>query len=254
MKKRRCKATREDGERCRFFTKYGEYCHVPAHRIIGDPSWVRSVKLCPHRRKDGTTCKQPAGHDTNHTGIGCCKDHGGTAPNHIKAAQKEKLIEAVEIFGLPRHLPPEEVLAERSAKLQGHVDFFEAEVRKHEDPHDLVWGLTEKASGQGGPGGGGNGDGKEGGGGGPWHSKKFEAAPSVWLKLYGEFSDRLVHLNKFMVQANLAERKLAFDEGMAQLVIAAMLASFKKLPKGASETKIREVIGEQLLIEAEKVQ
>jgi hypothetical protein len=37
---------------------------------------------CGARRRDGELCRNPAGHGTDHPGIGACKLHGGATPNH----------------------------------------------------------------------------------------------------------------------------------------------------------------------------
>jgi len=52
-------------------------------------------------------CAMPAGWGTSHPGIGCCKYHGGNAPNHIKsAARKEYRI----LFGTPMEINPLDAL------------------------------------------------------------------------------------------------------------------------------------------------
>jgi hypothetical protein len=45
---------------------------------------------CGAKKRAGGRCNLAAGWGTNHPGIGCCKFHGGTLPNHVKAAAKEE--------------------------------------------------------------------------------------------------------------------------------------------------------------------
>jgi hypothetical protein len=47
--------------------------------------------LCGAKRRNGELCRLFAGHGTKHTGIGRCKLHGGSVPNHEKAAVRRQL-------------------------------------------------------------------------------------------------------------------------------------------------------------------
>ena len=58
--------------------------------ISGQLEKVGGVK-CGARKKGGGTCGRPAGWGTNHYGIGKCKNHGGSTPNHVKAAASEEM-------------------------------------------------------------------------------------------------------------------------------------------------------------------
>jgi len=49
--------------------------------------------LCGALKRDGTTCRKPAGAGTTHPKIRACKYHGGASPNHQIAAER-KMAEA----------------------------------------------------------------------------------------------------------------------------------------------------------------
>jgi hypothetical protein len=63
--------------------------------------------MCGAKKKNGGKCTLAAGWGTNHPGIGSCKLHGGSVPNHIKSAIKE---EYRILFGSPMEINPLEAL------------------------------------------------------------------------------------------------------------------------------------------------
>lgn len=73
---------------------------------------------CEARNRAGNPCQRPAGWGTDHPGIGRCKLHLGSAPNHRKHAQVEQARQAVQRFGLAsvghevEAIDPRDVLAE----------------------------------------------------------------------------------------------------------------------------------------------
>lgn len=55
---------------------------------------------CGAERRGGGECGRPAGWGTSHPGIGRCKNHGGSTPNHQRAAEREIAARAVARFAL----------------------------------------------------------------------------------------------------------------------------------------------------------
>jgi hypothetical protein len=53
----------------------------------GTPS-VAGHERCGGRTRAGTPCKLPAGHGTDHPGIGRCDHHGGATPTHRAHAER----------------------------------------------------------------------------------------------------------------------------------------------------------------------
>ncbi len=235
MSRRRCKATSLSGKRCRFFAKYGEYCHSPAHRIIGDPAWVRPIKLCPHPKTNGDPCGQPAGHDTPHVGRGCCKDHGGTTPNHIKKAQREGAEEALVILGVPRKgIRAEDVLQETMEELAGNVDFYRRMVRAKNDPDELVWTLSTN---------------QVGGAAALPHGafKVWAAAPSIWIDLYNVAIDKLVNICRVIIGLGLEKRRVELDETRARFMEEVLKASLADWGVKVPDPEIRKTVAGHIL-------
>src|SRR5262245_22389217 len=46
---------------------------------------------CGAKKKGGKRCQMAKGWGTSHPGIGACKYHGGSMPNHVKSAAKEEM-------------------------------------------------------------------------------------------------------------------------------------------------------------------
>ena len=62
---------------------------------------------CGAKKRSGGKCTLAAGWGTNHSGIGKCKLHGGTLPNHVKAAASE---EYRRLLGNPIEINPLDAL------------------------------------------------------------------------------------------------------------------------------------------------
>lgn len=63
--------------------------------------------VCGAQKRGGGKCQLAAGWGTPHPGIGACKMHGGSVPNHVKAAAKA---EYRLLLGNPIECSPEEAL------------------------------------------------------------------------------------------------------------------------------------------------
>lgn len=58
---------------------------------------------CGAKKRGGGKCQLAKGYGTNHPGIGNCKFHGGSVPNHVKAAAQE---EYRMLLGKPLEINP----------------------------------------------------------------------------------------------------------------------------------------------------
>lgn len=63
--------------------------------------------LCGAKKRQGGKCTLAAGWGTPHPGTGKCKLHGGSVPNHIKAAAKD---EYRKLLGVPMEINPLDAL------------------------------------------------------------------------------------------------------------------------------------------------
>jgi hypothetical protein len=85
---------------------------------------------CNALRKDGTRCKMPAGHQTEHQGAGRCRNHGGAAPithgrySGLKHLQLQAKIEKMESDVDPLNIFPE--LALLRALTEDYIERYQA--------------------------------------------------------------------------------------------------------------------------------
>jgi hypothetical protein len=110
---------------------------------------------CGGRTRSGRPCKLPAGHGTDHPGIGRCDHHGGATPTHQAHARRVLAEQAVQAFGLPVQTTPERALLDEVNRTLGHVVWLGARVAELE-PATVVWGerrRTVRAAGDGEDGG-----------------------------------------------------------------------------------------------------
>jgi hypothetical protein len=110
-------------------------------------------------------------------------------------------------FGGPIDTTPTEALLDTVKWTAGYVGWLREQVAGKPDedgtaPRDdeLVWGKTREKSG-----------------GEDWGST-FEAKPSVWLQLLGEWSDRLVKVCDTAIRAGIEERRVRIAEQQGALV------------------------------------
>lgn len=98
--------------------------------------------LCGAKKRNGEPCGAPAGSGTDHLGIGCCKHHGGSTPNHVKSANVEKANRAAETFGLPREIDPHTALIEELHRTAGIVAWYGQQIAALEDGqfHESIGG------------------------------------------------------------------------------------------------------------------
>lgn len=95
---------------------------------------------CGARRRTGGTCTLAAGWGTNHYGIGCCKLHGGSTPNQVKAAASQ---EYRTLLGNPIEINPLDALLACIRIRYGEVVWLTnkiAELDESEWLHDTIVG------------------------------------------------------------------------------------------------------------------
>lgn len=95
---------------------------------------------CGAKKRTGGKCMMAAGWGTNHPGIGKCKIHGGTSPNHIKAAASE---EYRILLGSPREINPVDALLECIKLRAGEIQWLSermAELEKKDWIEDTLIG------------------------------------------------------------------------------------------------------------------
>jgi hypothetical protein len=132
-----------------------------------------------------------------------CPTHGGQAPQ-VRAAAERRLVEraavlAVETYGLPRTISPQDALLEEVHRTAGHVAWLAAVVADIEQ-QDLVWGKTRDKIG------------------GEDQGTTYEAKPNAWLVLYQAERKHLVDVTKAAISAGIEERRVQLAESQGQLL------------------------------------
>ncbi len=181
--------------------------------------------------RGGGKCTRPAGWGTDHVGVGRCKLHGGSTPNHVVAAQRVMAAQAVATYGIKSDLPPTAALLEEAQWSHGHVVWLR-DVVQQIDPEALVWGVTEEHEKTASEF--------------PGVDVKKMAAPNVWLKLYHD--ERRLHLDlvKTIETLKLEQRwqDLLHRNGeLMRQVLVAVLARRGLAVDAALASEIQDEIG-----------
>lgn len=87
-----------------------------------------------HPEAEGGPCKNGAGKNTDHPGIGRCAWHGGATRTQRISARRQYLSMQAEAFGISRDVDPATGILEAVHKAAGQVDWYEAEVNALETP------------------------------------------------------------------------------------------------------------------------
>lgn len=143
---------------------------------------------CGAAARSGRPCARPAGWATPHPGIGRCKFHGGSTPNHAVAAQKVQLERAVVTYGARREVGHLQALVEMLHDAAGHVAWLRDRVQE-QTPEALVWGVVDEVH--------------RGSGEFPGVDKTLAAKPSVWLDAYHRERRLLLDLSKELAKLEL---------------------------------------------------
>ena len=179
---------------------------------------------CGAAKRKGGTCTQAAGWGTDHPGIGKCKLHGGSTPNHQRSAQLELARQAITRLG--QQIPEDEAtptlimigLVRESA---GNVEFYRRAVAT-DDPQDLIWRET-------GPGG------------------AAKQVKSVWLVVYDEERDRLARYIKEAIGLGIEERRLRLEEADARTLMEGFSKAVTAAKLSPEQTEVlRRVFADHL--------
>lgn len=152
----------------------------------------KGYERCAAKTRSGGECKLPAGHGTEHVGVGRCKRHGGSTPNHVKAAQKVQATEAVATYGLPREIDPHAALIEELHRTAGHVAFLSDLIQQFETDDQLKQtAFSEYGS---------------------------VDRPAVWLDLYDRERKHFKDVAKTCIAVGIEERRVQIAEQQGELM------------------------------------
>lgn len=174
--------------------------------------------FCGALKKDGETCRKPAGQGTSHTGYGRCKLHGGATPTHEAAASVAYARETAQLFGVSREVHPVDGLLEEYYRTAGMVDSYEA-MCAGLTPNEVVEGVisVEETETQASDGGESLSP--------PERKVKRGAAVNMWVKLYNEERDRFARLGEAILKLDLAGRALRMEQSHIAALVAVLLSA-----------------------------
>lgn len=98
------------------------------------------------RDGSGRRCRLPAGHGTEHLGIGYCRRHGGNTATHKANAVKVQAQMDVARLGARRDIHPAEALLELVQFKAAEVEYWRYRTQQLEE-QDLTWGVTKEVDG-----------------------------------------------------------------------------------------------------------
>jgi len=169
-----------------------------------------NTPLCGAKKKNGELCRAFAGQGTEHRGVGCCKNHGGSTRSHksnaIIVEAKRRMVKLGE--PIPGIAPHEALLAVLRATA-GHVAWL----------HREVAGLEDLAS----------------------------AESRVVVTLYDSERDRLTRVAKACSEVGVQDREIRVHEREAAIFATAVDKAAGELGMEAEQRrKLHEAIAQAL--------
>lgn len=190
------------------------------------------AQLCgAHARSSGQPCAQPVVE-----GAARCRFHGGKLPQ-VKAKierqkAEEKLLAAVQTYGLPLDVSPTDALLNEVKWTAGHVAWLRERVQEME-ASALSWGIRSVVDREGGEF--------------PGVDTTEAASPPVLLELYARERKHLLDVCKAALSAGIEERRVRLAESQGALladVIRKILGDLDLTPEQSA--RVGEVVPRHL--------
>lgn len=174
---------------------------------------VMEIARCGAETRSGGRCGKTAGWGTGHAGIGSCKLHGGSTPNHELAAAVEIARRETAKHAIPLDLDPHDAILQMVRLAAGWVRYAQDRIDELEQ-RELIGPQVSTRPLK-----------LEKGAEHPEARVEEHGPPAVhiWLRVQAEWGDRLVQYSKTAIACGIAERQVRVAEGQAQLI-----ASFAK--------------------------
>lgn len=174
-----------------------------------------SSEKCGGRTRASTPCQNAAGYKTTHVGVGKCFLHGGSTPNHEKAAERQHAEQAVARYALPRTVDPATALLEEVHRSAGVVAFLANIVNRIEEQQLVEATIAGKQ-------------------------------PVVWLRLLKSEREHLARVARSAVDAGIAERQVRMVEAVGGQLVSVLRAVLSKLGHDPDTPEVRLVVSEAL--------
>lgn len=181
--------------------------------------------------EDVATCHRVAGEGTKHRMKGLCDYHEVQAAIDItkmKGSQADKnqitvarnmAYQSAKFFGEPINLDPHTALLQEVHRTAGIVGWLEdklAKLREDGHPDDEI--LIQ-------------------------FSKQHGLVPSVWMQLYQQERDRLIHVSTSAIKAGVAERRVQLAEQQGRLIAEILLGFIRDPALGLTPTQLMAAPG-----------
>jgi len=185
-------------------------------------------KGCSAHNARGNPCGKPPKHDMT-----VCRNHGGSAPQVIAAAERRKqereAIRDLESFGLPVAIDPHSALLQELHRTAGAVAWLGAIVADL-DRDSISWGQVRQKTG------------------GEDHGNTYEAGKNVWVGLWQGERKHLVDVASACARAGIEERRvrLAEEQGrmLAGVISRILTGMFNALVDALGEHQAAKVVVE----------
>ncbi len=147
---------------------------------------------CGARTRAGHRCGLPAGHGTEHVGVGRCRRHGGNTPGQVEHARRALALRELAVMGGSIPVEPTDALLGCVYRAAGQAMWLRGRVESLSPEEVLCLGAHEIA------------------------------VPHIWVRLEQEALDRLARVSKMALDGGVAERQVQIAERTGQLIAAAL--------------------------------
>ena len=157
------------------------------------------------RRGTEGQCQRPAGWGTDHPGIGACKLHGGSTPNHHKNALKVQAQRDVTAFGARTDITAPEALLELVQSKAAEVAYWNHRVAGLDEAERAGLLVAETTFGEGPQG--------------PVDTVTRKASPHVFVVLLHKAQDQLASFSAAALRAGVDEALVRLATVQASAVV-----------------------------------
>ena len=171
---------------------------------------------CGAKTRRGKPCAFPAGHGTDHVGVGRCRRHGGASPQAQVAGVVELAKREAAVMGQPLDISPGDALLQCIQIAAGEVQFASEQIARLEAGEAVGPVVTTS-----------RGSSKDRG----KFAEIHEGAPAlhIWIRVRQQAMDRLVNYSSVAIKAGLEERRVKIAEQTGQLIASAVRGILEEL-------------------------